>query len=232
MHERAARGGLGLVFSHKFLLATAFMILVLNWVNTNGENFLFGALEKYLHAQVAARGIAAGPAADAFIRDETTRFYGDLFFWVNILALVLQSFVASRVLRYGGFGAILLTLPMISLTAYTLMAIHPALGIIRRMKIAENSTDYSLNNTAKQVLWLPTTLDMKYRAKATTDTFFVRAGDGFAAITAFVGRKVLAAPLRQLFAFNAVLVVVWLALAAVVIREHRHLSQRRAPASA
>jgi len=29
------------------------------------------------------------------------------------------------------------------------------------MKIAENSTDYSLNNTAKQVLWLPTTTDMK-----------------------------------------------------------------------
>jgi AAA family ATP:ADP antiporter len=229
---RTGSGGVALVFSHKFLLATAFVILLLNWVNTNGENFLFGALEKHLHAEVVARGITGGPAAEAFIRDETTRFYGDLFFWVNLLALVLQSFVASRVLRYGGFAAILLALPVISFTAYTLMAIHPALGIIRRMKIAENSTDYSLNNTAKQVLWLPTTVDMKYRAKATTDTLFVRAGDGFAAATAFVGKKLLAAPLRQLFAFNAALVVVWLGLAAVVIREHRRLSERAAVARA
>jgi len=230
--ERDTSGGLRLVFRHKYLVATAFMILLLNWVNSNGENFMFGALEKHLHAEVAARGIVAGEAADAFIRDETTRFYGDLFFWVNVVALLLQSLVASRLLRYGGFGAILLALPVISFSAYAAMAIHPGLGVIRRMKIAENATDYSLSNTAKQVLWLPTSVDMKYRAKATIDTLFVRAGDGFAAATAFFGKKVLAAPIRSLFAFNAGLVVVWLALAAVVIGEHARLSTRGAARNA
>ena len=201
-------------------------MLVLNWVNRNGENFMFGADERHIHAESIARGIAPGEATEAFIRDQTTRFYGDLFFWVNLTALFLQAVVASRLLRYGGFGAILVALPVISLTSYVLMALVPTLGTIRRMKIAENATDYSINNTAKQVLWLPTTVDMKYRAKATIDTLFCRAGDAVAALTAFVGVKLLEAPLRALFGFNAVLVLVWLALAAVIVSEHSRLSGR------
>jgi len=223
---RDAAGGLSLVFRHKYLLATAVLVLVLNWVNSNGENFLFCALEKHIHAQALALGLAPGAASEAFIRDQTTRFYGDLFFWVNLTALFLQAVVASRLLRYGGFGAILLALPLVSFTAYVAMALHPGLGTIRRMKIAENGTDYSLNNTAKQVLWLPTTVDMKYRAKASIDTLFVRAGDGLAALTAFVGVKLLEAPLRALFGFNAVLVLVWLAVGAIIVAEHARLSSQ------
>jgi AAA family ATP:ADP antiporter len=201
-------------------------VLMLNWVNTNGENFMFGAVEKRIHAEAIARGIAPGEATETFIRDQTTRFYGDLFFWVNVSALFLQTVVASRLLRYGGFGAILMALPVISLTAYVMMALYPTLGTIRRMKIAENATDYSINNTAKQVLWLPTTVDMKYRAKASIDTLFCRAGDALAAVTAFVGVKLLEAPLRGLLGFNALLVLVWLALAFVIVSEHARLSRR------
>jgi AAA family ATP:ADP antiporter len=228
---RDASGGLALVFRHEYLLATAILVLVLNWVNTNGENLLFGALESRLHAEAASRGIT-GAATDAFIRDQTTHFYGDLFFWVNLIALLLQAFVASRLLRYGGFGAILLVLPVISLTSYVLMAMHPTLGTIRQLKIAENATDYSLNNTAKQVLWLPTTVDMKYRAKAAIDTLFVRAGDGLAALTAFVGIEVLGASLRLLFAFNACLALGCLAVATWINHLYERLprSARRRPA--
>jgi ATP:ADP antiporter, AAA family len=220
--ERSAAGGLRLVFSQKFLLATALLILVANWVNTNGENFLFGSVEKALHAKAASLGVTDH---DAFIRDHTTHFYGDLFFWVNICALVLQALVASRVLRYAGFAVLLMTLPGVAFVSYAMMAIYPHLSVIRVMKIAENSTDYSLQNTAKQVLWLPTSTDVKYRAKAAIDTLFVRAGDGLAAATAFVGLKLLALPIRGLFAVNVGLVAIWIVLATVVAREHRRLSQ-------
>jgi len=228
---RDTSGGLALIFRHKYLIAAALLVLVLNWVNTNGENFLFGAVEKRIHELAVARGLAPGEAMDAFVRDQTTRFYGDLFFWVNVLALVLQGLVASRLLRYGGFAALLLASPVISFTAYTAMALHPGLGVMRRMKIAENAADYSLNNTAKQVLWLPTTVDMKYRAKATIDTLFVRTGDGLAAVTAFVGVKLLEAPMRALFGFNAALVLVWIALGAVLAKEHARLSRTRTTAA-
>ncbi|MGH7858392.1 MAG: NTP/NDP exchange transporter, partial [Candidatus Binatia bacterium] len=213
-------GGLRLVFRHRLLVAAAFLVLTLNWVNTNGENFLFGSVQQALRGEASERGLEA-EAMTHFLREKTTAFYGDLFFWVNLMALAMQSFLASRLLRYGGFGAILLLLPVISLISYTAMALFPILPVIRGMKIAENSTDYSIHNTAKQVLWLPTTTEMKYKAKAAVDTLFVRFGDGFAAATAFLATHVLTLALPTLFAVNAAIALAWLCLGVLVVREHR-----------
>ena len=140
---------------------------------------------------------AASPtpmAMKTFVREGTTAFYGNFFFWVNVCALVLQALLASRLLKYGGFGLILLLLPVISLVTYSAMAFLPILLVVRVMKTAENSTAYSINNTARQVLWLPTTAEMKYKAKPAIETFFVRVGDGLAAAT--VARR--RAPARAL----------------------------------
>ena len=68
----------------------------------------------------------------------------------------------------------------------------PSLGILRWVKTAENSIDYSLQNTVSQVLYLPTTRAQKYKAKQVIDTFVVRSGDLLAAGTVLVGTSVLA----------------------------------------
>jgi ATP:ADP antiporter, AAA family len=49
--------------------------------------------------------------------------------------------------------------------------------VVRWIKTAENATDYSIMNTARQLLWLPTSTDEKYKAKQAIDGFFVRSGD-------------------------------------------------------
>lgn len=218
-------GAMKLVFSSKFLIATAFMILVLNWVNTNGENSLFGAVQEVLSKDMAEKGLADAAAKDVFLADQTTHFYGNFQFWVNIVGLVMQSFLASRLLKYGGFGVILLMLPFVSFTSYTLAAVIPVLGMIKVMKIAENATDYSVNNTAKQVLWLPTAREVKYKAKAAIDTLFVRFGDGLAAITVFVLINQLRLSVRSIFVLNIGLALAWIILGFVVVRQHRLLSR-------
>ena len=48
---------------------------------------------------------------------------------------------------------------------------------MRWIKTAENATDYSIMNTARQLLWLPASREEKYKAKQAIDTFFVRGGD-------------------------------------------------------
>jgi AAA family ATP:ADP antiporter len=158
-----------------------------------------------------------------FTRDATTAFYGNFYGWVNIVALLLQAFVASRLLKYGGFGVLLLTMPVVSLISYAAMAFVPILAIVKIMKIAENSTDYSINNTARHVLWLPCTAEMKYKGKPTIDSLFVRMGDGLAALTVLIGVQLLALQTQSYFIFNVALIVLWLAFAGVVIRGHRRL---------
>src|SRR6185295_13269300 len=122
-----------------------------------------------------------------FVRQWTTAFYGEFFFWINLCALLAQAFLASRLVRFGGIAAVLLLLPVVSLLSYSTMVFLPMLAMVRGMKIAENATNYSIDNTARQVVWLPTTPEMKYRTKPAIDSLFVRLGDGMAALTVLVG---------------------------------------------
>jgi AAA family ATP:ADP antiporter len=220
------RSAIELVLRNRFLVAVAGITLLLNWVNTNGENLLFRVVQEALARDAGAVGLVEGSReALEYTRDGTTLFYGDFFFWVNLCALGLQAFVASRLLKYGGVGAILMLLPVISLVSYTAMWIVPVLAVVKLMKIAENATDYSINNTARHVLWLPVPAGMTYQGKPTIDTLVTRLGDGLAAVTALVGVQLLDLATDSYFVFNSALVLVWIALSFDVIRRHRQLGE-------
>jgi AAA family ATP:ADP antiporter len=218
-------GALALVMRHRYLLAVAGVTLLTSWVSTNGENVLFKVVQDALASELTARGVTNSVEMKAFVRDWTTAFYGGFFFWVNVTALVLQALFASRLLRFGGFGTILLLLPVISLFTYAAMALYPVLLVVQIMKTAENATAYSINNTARQVFWLPTTPEMKYKAKPAIETFFVRFGDGLAALTTLIGVHVLTLATPSYFVFNVALILVWLVLGIAMVREHRRLAQ-------
>ena len=217
--------GARLVVISRFMLAAAVVTLLTNWVNTNGENLLFQVVQNSLHGIAADQGITDSHQVLEFTRSETTKFYGNFYFWVNIVALLLQSLVVSRLLKFGGFASIALMLPVIALVSYTLMALLPILAIVKMMKIAENATDYSVNNTARHVLWLPVDSAMKYKGKPAIDTLYVRMGDGLAALTVLVGVEFLALTTQQFFIFNILLVILWLIFAKILVQEHRKASK-------
>lgn len=214
-------GVLSLIARHRYLAAVALVALFTNWVNTNGENVLFRVVQDALSHEVTSRGITDKAAIHSFVREGTTAFYGNFFFWVNTCALVAQTLLASRLLRYGGFAAVLLMLPLISFVSYTAMALVPVIAVVRVMKVAENGTNYSINNTARQVLWLRTTAEMKYQAKPAIDTLVVRLGDGLAALTVLVGVHLLDLSTQTFLLANVTLVVAWLVVSVVVVREQR-----------
>ena len=230
--EKSGNQGLGFLLSgarlvviSRFMLAAAVVTLLTNWVNTNGENLLFQVVQDSLHGMAADQGITDSHQVLEFTRSETTKFYGNFYFWVNIVALLLQSLVVSRLLKFGGFASIALMLPVIALVSYTLMALLPILAIVKMMKIAENATDYSVNNTARHVLWLPVDSAMKYKGKPAIDTLYVRMGDGLAALTVLVGVEFLALTTQQFFIFNIMLVILWLIFAKILVQEHRKASK-------
>ncbi len=215
--------GTKLIWSSKFLLLTALITLVSNWVNTNGENLLFSVVQFNLTQQAIEQKM--GNDTLQFVRDGTTIFYGTFYFWVNVLATLLQAFVASRLLKIGGFAAILLILPVIALLSYSFILLLPIIYIIKMMKIVENATDYSINNTSRQVLWLPVNSETKFHAKPAIDTLYVRLGDGLAALTVLIGIHILALPLGILLAFNLSLVAVWLLIGVLLVREYRRVKE-------
>jgi AAA family ATP:ADP antiporter len=82
------------------------------------------------------------------------------------------------------------------------------------------------------MLWLPTTREMKYKAKQAVDTFFVRMGDVASAVLVVIGTSLLSFGVRGFAIINSVLVLAWLGLAWAINKEHRQLEAATAEAPA
>jgi AAA family ATP:ADP antiporter len=217
------RGALTVIFESRYLIGVAVITLLLNWVNTSGETLLYTVVQENLEEQALGQGVVDPDALLVFTKDGTASFYANFYGWVNVVALVLQAFVASRLLKYGGFGPLLLMLPVVALISYAAMALIPVLAIVKFMKVAENATDYSINNTARNVIWLPVPSEDIYKGKPALDTLFARFGDGLSALTVMIGVNLLMLSTVSYFVINVALVVVWLAVSFIVIREHSQL---------
>jgi AAA family ATP:ADP antiporter len=145
----------------------------------------------------------------------------------------MQMFAVSRILKRLGIGVALFCLPLIALGSYSLMAFMPILPFIRIGKIAENSTDYSLQSTTRHALFLNTSREAKYKAQSAIESFFWRAGDGFSALLVFVGTR-LAFDIRHFAVTNVIFVLVWLAIAFAIvrIRDSQDVIEEEIPAAA
>jgi AAA family ATP:ADP antiporter len=220
----AGSGGFVLIGRSHYLRLIALLIVLLNLVNTTGE-YILGRVV----VMQAARLSAARPDfhEEAFIG----AFYGEYNFWVSIGAIVIQALLVSRIVKHLGLAGAVLALPIVALGAYGSIVTGAAfLSTIRWAKTAENATDYSVMNTARQMLWLPTRREEKYKAKQAMDTFVVRAGDVLSAGFVYVGTTLLALDTRGFAGTNLLLIGLWLVTAVLLIRENRALTGRVAGA--
>ena len=217
----AQESAFSLLAHDKYLLLIALLTLLINWVNSNGEYML----DRTLLAAVASDGQHVN--AMTFIG----KFKAEYFEWVNIVGVLLQLFAVSRILDKLGVRAALFFLPVVAFGGYTLMLVAPVLSLIRLAKVAENSLDYSVQNTARQALYLMATRVEKYVGKTAVDTFFVRLGDVLSACVVWLGAR-LALSTPVFAAINLALIAAWVVVVAAVGREHRRrngvLEQRSA----
>jgi len=207
------RSGFSLVLHDRYLLLIGLLMLVYNFVNTNGE-YILGKV--VIAAYVAQHGAQALAGMDA--KKVIGAFYGDFQTIVNVVSAIIQALVVSRVLKRFGVRVALFVLPIVSLIGYSAMAFAPVLAFIRATKVAENSLDYSLQNTSKNALYLPTTREAKYKAKQANDTFFVRFGDVLSAGLVFAGTTWWALAPRGFAFVNIGLIALWLGLALLIGR--------------
>jgi ATP:ADP antiporter, AAA family len=176
--ERDRRGGFSLIVHDRYLLLIALSVLILNFVNTTGDFLLAELVSSRAHALPAEqRGAFIGA------------FYGDFQTYISVLTSFVQIVVVARVFKHLGIGGSLLFLPLFAFAGYGLSGVLPLLGLVATVKVVENATDYSLQNTTQQALFLSTTRDAKYKAKAAIDTLFVRLGDLASTGLVFVGAQ-------------------------------------------
>jgi AAA family ATP:ADP antiporter len=214
--------GFAMLLSNRYLMLIAVLTLLLNVVNTTGE-YMFGRYVVERATELHGAGAAAEGARKQFIGEAYSQLYGA----VNLIGLLLQMFVVSRVFRLLGVGRALFIHPVIAGVGYLLMLRAPSFEAMRWLKTADNAMDYSIGNTTKQALWLPTSRQAKYKAKQAVDSFVVRAGDVISAGVVYTG-ELAALTIPGFALLNVFLTGGWLVTASSLNRRIRAQAQAQA----
>jgi AAA family ATP:ADP antiporter len=208
-------GAFRLIWKNRYLLAIAVFVLLLNFINANGEYILRKVVQK-------AAAAAGGGSSAASI----TNIYAQFNMIMNLWAMFVQLFIVSRVFKWFGVRVAMFFLPVIALGGYAAISLGASFGLVKWVKALENGSDYSIMNTSRHALFLITTRREKYKAKAAIDTFFHRSGDAFAALLVFLGTVPLAFRVETFALINVAAVAVWIAIGAVIFRLHKKMERR------
>jgi AAA family ATP:ADP antiporter len=212
------QGGFQLLISDPYLRLIAVLTILLNIVSLSGD-FIVGKLVVNHANEAVGLGKQLLAARGAYIG----AYYANYYAWTNLVSFVIQAFLVSRIFKYVGVRGSLFILPALSLATFGAIIVHPILSVVRDLKIAENGTNYSLQNTIRNALLLPTSREAKYKAKAAIETFCVRLGDVLQAGIIFVGTR-LHASLTWFATITLAFTAFWILVAGALYRQHRQQS--------
>jgi AAA family ATP:ADP antiporter len=191
--------GFALVAKSQYLFLIAIFVILMNWGNSTGEYLLSVVVEGFYD-----HGIAAGTMGDSKAT-YIGKFYSEFYLWVNLVAVIFQFFIVSRLIKKVGFNWAFIITPILVMLGYGVLAFFPIVAFFKVIKIAENGLDYSLQNTTRQILFLPTSRREKYEARAVIDTVCWRIGDLLQAASIFIGLHLLNILPRHFVWLNVVL---------------------------
>jgi AAA family ATP:ADP antiporter len=200
--------GARLLLRDSYLRGVAFLLVLLNLASTTGE---------YVLGRRVVDELTGGDAA------AIGAFYGDFYFGVNVAALALQLFVAPRVVRRFGLAGALVAMPLLAALSFGSLALGLPTLLFVWLQGATKSADYSLVNTGRALLWLPTSRTAKYAAKHTADTLVVRLGDLLSAGLVFVGTS-LSLGIAGFSTIGVGVALVWLVVVLRLGRRYRAMA--------
>ena len=157
--------------------------------------------------------------------DERTAFFGNFFSVVGILAFVFQIAFTARIHRSLGVGFALRVLPVTLAVGTIAMLLaggmFPEMLVIAALilKVGENGLRFSLDQSTRELLYLPVPAGARVKAKAFIDVFLQRGAKGLSALMLLpVTLGVMT--VVDVGWISLVLIGAWLVLIAVVYREY------------
>ncbi len=102
------------------------------------------------------------------------RQFSTVYTLTNIVSLIVQLFFTSFIMTRFGLKVALLVLPAMIVLGSGAFIIVPALWVGSLLNTADNAFSYSINQSAKETLYVPTSREEKYNAKAFIDMFVQR----------------------------------------------------------
>ena len=132
-------------------------------------------------------------------------------------------------MRRLGIGVALLFLPALLLVGSLGFLVLPTLAFATTMSASDNALNYSINQSAKEALYVPTTRDEKYKAKAFIDMFVQRFAKAIAVGVSLGVTTWFAdfSSVRWLSLFTVAVVGLWLVAVRYAGRRFEELTEGR-----
>jgi AAA family ATP:ADP antiporter len=138
--------------------------------------------------------------------EATSAFYANIGVIINTVSVITQFFLVSFIMRRFGITTALLVLPAAMLISSGVYFAVPVLWAGSLLTISDNSLNYSINQTSRETLYVPTAADVKYKARAFANMFVQRFGKGIAILMAL---GLTAVPIRFLSFLAMGVIAIW-----------------------
>jgi AAA family ATP:ADP antiporter len=224
-HKRFGREGHRLEAKHRSALFEGARLV-------RGSHYLTGIAATILLYEIVSNVVdfQLSATVQRLIEGDTER---DAFFALvgqvtGVVSVVVQLVLTSLVMRRFGVGVALMFLPIAILVGSMGFLAVSTLAFATMMSASDNALNYSINQSAKEALYVPTTRDEKYKAKAFIDMFVQRSAKLLAvglnlAFAAVVGL----AAVRWLSLGTIAALVVWIPLARYLGRRFEDRAEKR-----
>ncbi len=156
--------GIRLVFASPYLLGICLFLLFY----TVSSTFLYFEQARIVGASIHDAG-------------QRTAFFARIDLYVNLLAVLTQSFLTARILGAVGVGATLAFLPALTAGGFAWLSVAPTLATLMVFQVARRAAEYALIRPAREVLFTVVSREEKYASKSFIDTFVYRSGDAVGA---------------------------------------------------
>lgn len=164
----------------------------------------------------------------AEVADETdarTALFANIDMWTQIATLVLQLFVAGRLMKHIGVSVTLALLPITVLLGFIGLALVGSIAALIVFEATFRAVQRAIMRPARETLFTIVSREDKYKAKAFIDTFVYRGGDVVGAWTeGLLGR--LGMGLAGLAMLVFPLAIVWGVLGLWLGREQARVAAR------
>ncbi len=119
-------------------------------------------------------------------KDNMTAFYGLFYALLMLFAFFLQLLITSKLINRFGIKINLFLSPLILFIGSIGIAAAPLLGMAIFLKGSEKSLSLSLNQSIREILYIPVSPELKFKAKVFIDMFLNRFAKGICAILLFI----------------------------------------------
>lgn len=195
--------GIQLIFARPYLLCIFLVVTIYEVLSTLFE-FQF-----------------KGYASLLYTGNDLVLYFTSYAIWINAVALLCVVFGAGKLSNKMGLAKTLLCMPVVVGIASLFVSISSGADMLFWIMVCLKAVNYSLNQPAKEQLYIPTSKDSKYKAKSWIDSFGSRVSKGLGGAI-YNGRALMGPQLFIVFSLilSCGLVGIWICAALFLGKTH------------